>query len=467
MVSGTSDSHVKKSSRRKLLDISTTETGKDELSAKNTNKQQRIVQSKSPSKQGVKNNSVKNRKISLEHERHSKKRSNCSKSPTTSSGSDSSLNSSKHRLEHDISDSDQSVEREIHSIAEQHAKSSMDEMSDFSIASPKKKRKLRIIEAKTTADSSDENSGDEESLMSQSIFSTSTSGSQLKASSRVHKKKRKSHTMGNIESDQEDMTNQREQNLKLRYNIPEGYEPSKLTESNTDMCKEDLRHKELWLIKGLKTDYLVFKCKFIEESDNDINIDCKLKHIYNELNSLCSTIYYTKILLAFISRVFDIQNLNGMAIDLNGCTEFSSKDDELYEVDVTEDTTNEMSTFAPIFPSREKSSFVLGPKFRGQIHVMQSLEIPDLPPIKIPEPIAHKIPKGLIPRFEPFGSGDPVKLGKRKHRDHEGNKSNSSSKSHKKKHHREEDYLDGDQLDKSVEKKLKKELKKKIKKERD
>lgn len=417
MVSGTSDSHVKKSSRRKLLDLSTTETGKDELSAKNTKKQQRIVQSKSPSKQGVKNNSVKNRKISLEHERHSKKRSNRSKSPTTSSGSDSSLNSSKHRLEHDISDSDQSVEREIHSIAEQHAKSSMDEMSDFSIASPKKKRKLRIIEAKTTADSSDENSGDEESLMSQSIFSTSTSGSQLKASSRVHKKKRKSHTMGNIESDQEDMTNQREQNLKLRYNIPEGYEPSKLTESNTDMCKEDLRHKELWLIKA------------------PVN--------------------------------FDIQNLNGMAIDLNGCTEFSSKDDELYEVDVTEDTTNEMSTFAPIFPSREKSSFVLGPKFRGQIHVMQSLEIPDLPPIKIPEPIAHKIPKGLIPRFEPFGSGDPVKLGKRKHRDHEGNKSNSSSKSHKKKHHREEDYLDGDQLDKSVEKKLKKELKKKIKKERD
>ncbi|XP_052092817.1 uncharacterized protein LOC127729171 [Mytilus californianus] len=417
MVSGTSDSHVKKSSRRKLLDISTTETEKDKLSAKNTKKQQRIVQSKSPSKQGVKNNSVKNRKISLEHERHSKKRSNRSKSPTTSSGSDSSLDASKHWLEHDISDSDQSVEREIHSIAEQHAKSSMDEMSDFSIASPKKKRKLRIIEAKTTADSSDENSGDEEPLMSQSIFSTSTSGSQLKGSSRVHKKKRKSHTIGNIESDQEDMTNQTEQNLKLRYNIPEGYEPSKLTESNTDMCKEDLRHKDLWLIKA------------------PVN--------------------------------FDIQNLNGMAIDLNGCTEFSSKDDELYEVDVTEDTTNEMSTFAPILPSREKSSFVLGPKFRGQIHVMQSLEIPDLPAIKIPEPIAHKIPKGLIPRFEPFGSGDPVKLGKRKHHDHKGNKSNSSSKSHKKKHHQDEDYLDGDQLDKSVEKKLKKELKKRIKKELD
>ncbi|XP_071141144.1 uncharacterized protein [Mytilus edulis] len=412
MVSGTSDSHAKKSSRRKLLDISTTETEKDKSSAKNTKKQQKIVQSKSPSK----NSSVKNKKISLEHERHSKERSNHSKSPTSSSGSDTSLDSSKPGLEHDISDSDQSVEREIHSIAQQHAKSSMDEMSDFSIASPKKKRKLRIVEAKT-ADSSDENSGDEASVMSQSILSTSTSGNQLKGSSEVHKKKRKSHIMGDIESDPEDVTNQQEQHLNLRYNLPDGYELSKLAESSKDVCKEDLRHKDLWLIKA------------------PVN--------------------------------FDIQNFNGMEIDLNGCTEFSSKDDELYEVDVTEDTTNEMSTFAPIFPSKEKSSFVLGPKFKGQIHVMQSLEIPDLPPIKIPEPIVHNIPKGLIPRFEPFGSGEPLKLGKRKHHDHEGNKSNSSSKSHKKKYCHDDDYLDGDKLDKSAEKKLKKELKKKIKKERD
>ncbi|XP_076078060.1 uncharacterized protein LOC143048311 isoform X2 [Mytilus galloprovincialis] len=407
MVSGTSDSHAKKSSRRKLLDIPTTETEKYKSSAKNTKKQQKNVPSQSPSKQGVKTNSVRSKKISLEHERHSKKRSNRSKSPTSSSGSDTSLDSSKHGLEHDISDSDHSVEREIHSIAQQHAKSSMDEMSDFSIASPKKTRKLRIVEAKT-ADSSDENSGDEALVMSQSILSTS--GNQLKGSSEVHKKKRKSHTMGDIESDPEDVTNQQEQHLNLRYNLPEGYELSKLAESSKDVCKEDLKHKDLWLIKA------------------PVN--------------------------------FDIQNFNGMEIDLNGCTEFSSKDDELYEVDVTEDTTNEMSSFAPIFPSREKLSFVLGPKFKGQIHVMQSLEIPDLPPIKIPEPIVHNIPKGLIPRFEPFGSGEPLKLGKRKHHDHEGNKSNSSSKSHKKKYRHDDDYLDGDKLDKSAEKKLKKELKK-------
>ncbi|XP_063405152.1 uncharacterized protein LOC134688388 [Mytilus trossulus] len=412
MVSGTSDSHAKKSSRRKLLDISSAETEKDKSSAKNTKKQQKTVESKSPSK----NSSIKNKKISLQHERNIEKRSNRSKSPTSSSGSDTSLGSSKHGLEHDISDSDQSVEREIHSIAQQHTKSSMDEMSDFSIASPKKKRKIRVVEAKTTADSSDENSGDEESMMSQSLLSTSTSGSQLKGSSGIQKKKRKSHTMGDIESEQEDVSDQREQRLNLRYNLPEGYEPFKLSEASKDVCKEDLRHKDLWLIKA------------------PVN--------------------------------FDIQNLNGMDIDLNGCTEFSSKDDELYEVDVTEDTTNEMSTFAPIFPSREKSSFVLGPKFKGQIHVMQSLEIPDLPPIKIPEPIVHKIPEGLIPRFEPFGSGEPLKLGKRKH-DHDGNRSNSSSKSHKKKHRHDEDYSDGDMLGKSVEKKLKKELKKKIKKERD
>ncbi|CAG2211499.1 unnamed protein product [Mytilus edulis] len=280
MVSGTSDSHAKKSSRRKLLDISTTETEKDKSSAKNTKKQQKIVQSKSPSK----NSSVKNKKISLEHERHSKK------------------DSSKPGLEHDISDSDQSVEREIHSIAQQHAKSSMDEMSDFSIASPKKKRKLRIVEAKTTADSSDENSGDEASVMSQSILSTSTSGNQLKGSSEVHKKKRKSHTMGDIESDPEDVTNQQEQHLNLRYNLPEGYELSKLAESSKDVCKEDLRHKDLWLIKA------------------PVNV--------------CPEIVV--IALKYLHVKFDIQNFNGMEIDLNGCTEFSSKDDELYGC--TEDT---------------------------------------------------------------------------------------------------------------------------------
>lgn len=48
---------------------------------------------------------------------------------------------------------------------------------------------------------------------------------------------------------------------------------------------------------------------------------------------------------------------------------------------------------------------VLGPSFKGQIHVMQSLEVPELPPIAVPEPIVHKVPDGLFPRFQPFGSG--------------------------------------------------------------
>jgi hypothetical protein len=46
-----------------------------------------------------------------------------------------------------------------------------------------------------------------------------------------------------------------------------------------------------------------------------------------------------------------------------------------------------------------------GPRFKGQIHVMQSLEIPPLPPIKELKPVVHNVPENLKQRFEPFGSG--------------------------------------------------------------
>lgn len=37
--------------------------------------------------------------------------------------------------------------------------------------------------------------------------------------------------------------------------------------------------------------------------------------------------------------------------------------------------------------------------------MMQSLEIPPLPPIKELKPVVHNVPEDLKQRFEPFGSG--------------------------------------------------------------
>lgn len=262
-----------------------------------------------------------------------------------------------HQVEHQISNSEESIDREIHKLVKKHTDMNIEEMSDFSIQSPVQRskssmknshlsktvaKKIKFGSAKKGSDDNNKHSSESELEMTENSASKVPVGSQLK------------HGV-------------REQHLSLRYKTPEGFEPSKLTVSKSDVCQEDLDGKELWLIRA--------------------PVD------------------------------FDIKQLDGSDIDLKGHVDFRTIQNDYYEVIGTRDKRHQLRSFSTIFPSKEKSSFVVGPKFKGQIHVMQSLEIPPLPPIKELKPVVHNVPEDLKQRFEPFGSGSPRRYEK-KHQHH-------------------------------------------------
>lgn len=290
-----------------------------------------------------------------------------------------------HQAEHQISNSEESIniDREIHKLVKKHIDKCMnnEEMSDFSIQSPVKR-----------SESSMKNSHLPKTVTKKLKFGSSKKGfddNKYSSESELERPEHILHSVSKVPVGSQVKHGIREQHLNLRYKTPEGFEPSKLTVSKSDVCQEDLNGKELWLIRA--------------------PVD------------------------------FDIKQLDGSDIDLKGHVDFHTIQNDYYEVMGTRDKRHQLRSFTTILPSKEKSSFVVGPGFKGQIHVMQSLEIPPLPPIKELKPVVHNVPEDLKQRFEPFGSGSPRRHEKR----HQHLKSGSQ---HKRKIKEEKDLTDEEQL---------------------
>lgn len=177
-------------------------------------------------------------------------------------------------------------------------------------------------------------------------------------------------------------------NKIVKFQVPEDFTPSDhATESF--LTTEEIKGKELWLIK--------------------------------------------------VPSDFDVSRLNGQEVSLDKLSHLASEDVTMDTFPVPGDITG--VSLCPILSSKKSKQMSVGTDFRGQLHVMTSMEVPTLPKVKAPSPKHIATPENLRPRYVPFGADIPEymcsetreKHKKSKKRKHSLDETDATPVKHKKK----------------------------------
>lgn len=116
---------------------------------------------------------------------------------------------------------------------------------------------------------------------------------------------------------------------------------------------------------------------------------------------------------------FDVSKLSGTTVVLNGSQDLTikqddEKNDRKYESRAAKYGQNESCHYKMVVPSKTKGCLNVAKDFTGHMDIIQTVKVPMLNYPSAPPPMYTDIPKGLKPRWKPFGHRTPPKINKRK-----------------------------------------------------
>ena len=113
---------------------------------------------------------------------------------------------------------------------------------------------------------------------------------------------------------------------------------------------------------------------------------------------------------------FDVSKLSGTSMVLNGSQDLPVREtnDKRYESRSSKYKQDESCQFKMVVPSKTKGCLNVAKDFVGHMDIIQTVKVPALNYPPATPPMYTDIPKGLKPRWKPFGHRTPQKINEQK-----------------------------------------------------